>query len=318
MGTKVKDVAERMYIDGSEHMGMLEMFGRELDDLTIRLKKIYLRHIIQDIGDMDLEELSSKKVVTILSGKKKCGGWKNTYIGLIGEIYEQFMWEKEIPVANRICLPKFYYKPKQKTILSSENIRKLFSKSNGWKNETVKLLCFMCLCCGLRSGEARGVRRKQIDFEKGILYVDGFIKNNGNRTNYNKGGREIEGGKVRAVVMPEILIEELKDYLGVRKVENDDYVFITKKGKTISAKLINRTLKKEVDSCHIEKHITAHSLRYTYITRMRRYADVDVVRIMAGHTNKSMTDYYTIIESPEMLLTMEKARDAANKILDIN
>ena len=40
------------------------------------------------------------------------------------------------------------------------------------------------------------------------------------------------------------------------------------------------------------RKITMHSMRYTYVTRMRSLVDTDTVRKMVGHTNEKMTEYY--------------------------
>jgi integrase len=41
------------------------------------------------------------------------------------------------------------------------------------------------------------------------------------------------------------------------------------------------------------RKLVPHSLRYTYVTRMRRELPVDTVRKMVGHSSIEMTDYYT-------------------------
>ena len=44
-----------------------------------------------------------------------------------------------------------------------------------------------------------------------------------------------------------------------------------------------------------------HSLRYTYVTRMRQLYDGELVRKMVGHAQIEMTDYYTRNELTETL-----------------
>ena len=50
-----------------------------------------------------------------------------------------------------------------------------------------------------------------------------------------------------------------------------------------------------------DRKITMHSLRYTYVTRMRQLYDGELVRKMVGHAQIEMTDYYTRNELDETL-----------------
>ena len=54
--------------------------------------------------------------------------------------------------------------------------------------------------------------------------------------------------------------------------------------------------------------LTPHSLRYTYITRMRRE--------VAGHNSLAMTDHYTRAAIPEMVEAVKPAMEAANRLFE--
>ena len=60
--------------------------------------------------------------------------------------------------------------------------------------------------------------------------------------------------------------------------------------------------------------MTPHSLRYTYITRMRREVAGETVQKIAGHTSLNMTDYYTRAAIPEMVEAVKSANGAANRL----
>ena len=62
------------------------------------------------------------------------------------------------------------------------------------------------------------------------------------------------------------------------------------------------------------RKLTPHSLRYTYVTRMRRYIDGDIVRILAGHTTQEMTDYYTKPMIDDMIKQIEASKEATEKL----
>ena len=62
--------------------------------------------------------------------------------------------------------------------------------------------------------------------------------------------------------------------------------------------------------------LTPHSLRYTYITRMRREVAGETVQKIAGHTSLAMTDHYTRAAIPEMVAAVKPAVGAANRLFE--
>lgn len=315
----VKEIASKMYVDGGEHMKMMGFLGKDLDIATIQRKRYYLVIIIADFGDMEFERILLKDILDCVMKKHKSKCWCNLYIEMFKEVYQQYLWEIGSPVMN-LTFPRFVYRPEPKSVLTVDDINKIFFGEDIWAEESARMIALVLLFCGLRKGEAIGIRLKQIDFVKRMLTIDGFVKNNGERTNYNKCGRNVVGGKTRCVVIPDILLRELQYFLKDKKIGEEDFIFTKKKGGIFQTTGYNYIFNKAIQESGINmegRHITPHSLRYTYITRMRQYTDIDTVRIMAGHNDKKMTDYYTICETPEMLLTFDKAFTASNKILNI-
>ena len=60
--------------------------------------------------------------------------------------------------------------------------------------------------------------------------------------------------------------------------------------------------------------LTPHSLRYTYITRMRRNVAGETVQKIAGHSSINMTDHYTRADISGMVAAVQPATDAANEL----
>jgi integrase len=90
----------------------------------------------------------------------------------------------------------------------------------------------LCLSGGLRLGEARGVRVKQIIFDRKVLIVDGFCKADGTRTAYNKKGSP-ENPKFRVVYLPDLTLGKIADWIKENSLEPDDYCFALEKGRPI-------------------------------------------------------------------------------------
>jgi integrase len=83
--------------------------------------------------------------------------------------------------------PLFAQNSKKAGIFISDELTKLFNPDL-YKDRDLHLFYLCCLSGGLRMGEARGLRPKQILFDKKAFIVDGFVKSNGGRTNIRPSG----------------------------------------------------------------------------------------------------------------------------------
>ena len=107
-------------------------------------------------------------------------------------------------------------------------------------------------------------------------------------------------------------------YIAEKNLGSDDYVF-QRYDKPIRKWLAEEWFKKILlkSGINIKNRIlTPHSLRYTYITRMRRDVAGETVQKIAGHTSMEMTDYYTRAEIPELVAAIKPAAEAANKLFE--
>jgi len=135
---------------------------------------------------------------------------------------------------------------------------------------------------GFRSGEIRAAEVRHVDLKNDMLKVQQAIS--GNEVCSPKGGRE------RLVpIAPElrpILVEAIKDKLpGARLV-------VTSRGTTPSRQHILERLHR-LQKKHGLPLRTVHQLRHAFCTSLlRRGADVEVVRIVAGHEDLKTTARY--------------------------
>jgi integrase len=168
-------------------------------------------------------------------------------------------------------------------------------------------------------GEARGLRPKQILFDKKALIVDGFVKPNGVRTNYNKKGTE-EHPKLRIVPLPDITLNLLKEHIEEKDVAQDDFIFKGKKepDKPVTAFYVHDNLERLMEKAGIEingRRLIVHSFRFTYVTFMRRELPAETVMKLVGHTTVGMTEYYNKRIIDESLSGLAGADTAVQKIL---
>jgi integrase len=124
-------------------------------------------------------------------------------------------------------LPSFRKNTRKADIFTIEELRGYFNPGI-YGDPDLYLFYLCCLTAGLRPGEGRGLRPRQILFDKEALIVDGFIKKNGTRTTYNtKVAREY--WKRRIVPLPDLMLRLLKEHIERNRLKDDDFCFTAKK-----------------------------------------------------------------------------------------
>jgi integrase len=178
----------------------------------------------------------------------------------------------------------------------------------------LRLFYVCCLTGALRTGEARGLRVKQVLFDRGALVIDGSVKNDGTRTDYSRQGTEAHP-KFRIVPLPDTTLNLLREYLAERRVSGDDFIFKGQKeaDKPVTACYVQDNLKRIMKKAGIEpngRKLMVQSLRFTYITFIRQAVPVDTAMKPVVHRTL-MTDYYNKRLAGEPLSGPVKADAAA-------
>jgi integrase len=289
----IRTVAETMFYPESEHMKRRNQLGKPLDDNSMKEGRAIMRRIIEQWGNKPLARLKVEEVGKFLFALNRSGSYKQNFISKVKEMYREAYWHGcDIPIPS---FPIFAKKTKKGDIFTSEELTKLFNPDI-YKDKDLHLFYLCCLSGGLRMGEARGLRPKQILFDKKALIVDGFVKGDGTRTNYNKKGTE-EHPKLRIVPLPEITLNLLKEHIAEHGIAEDDFLFKGQKepDKPITAYYVHDNLKRIMEKVEIKvdkRRLIVHSFRFTYVTFMRRELPAETVMKLVGHTTIGMTEYY--------------------------
>lgn len=311
----IKQIAKDMFLKGSEHLLRMEGFGKTLSPETIYQRRLITERIISDFGECDISTLPLRDIESFLiKDKMHSGSWKNFYLSTFAAIYEETKWKCPSHVM-RPCFQRFMLNTTKCDILSTAELKNIFQKK--WWSSYPEYLLFLCIAsCGLRIGEARALRAGQFLFNEKILVVNGFCKRNGERTNYNKKGDKYND-KIRVVPIPDKTIELIKNFIKSNNRAQDDFVFQTINGEPIGQVHLESVFKYVLKKAGIDtegRKIVPHSLRYTYVTRMRRILPVEDVQRLAGHTSARMTQYYTRSSIPELIASVQKNIGQANSI----
>lgn len=328
----ISSIGKCMYISGSSHLERMEKLGKQYTLETLKCKRGLLDIFLAKFGDMELKDLTVPMVIDFLTEDTHSGSWKNNFLTEVGEVYAEapFLGLPYIPTQQ---FPKFRRNSIKKDVFTTDELNILFDESlwidlsstkyakhpqfdEGHKAIYLMFLC--CIKCGLRIGEAIGARVNQFLFDQGMFVVDGFYRHNQLlRTNYNKCGSE-EDKKIRVALLPEDFSLIIQKYISENNLSGDDFVF-QRYNKPIRKWLAEEWFRRAVVKSGIKtknRVLTPHSLRYTYITRMRRDVAGETVQKIAGHTSLAMTDHYTRAAIPEMVKAVKLAVEAANKLFE--
>ena len=179
------------------------------------------------------------------------------------------------------------------------------------------MLFLLVASCGLRIGEARGLKANQFLFDKKVLVINGFCKRNGERTGYNKKGND-EDSKIRIAQLPDSTLVIVKNYIKTFLIGDDDFLF-TMNGHPVRQEYLRNVFRSVIKRCGIKttgRKLVPHSLRFTFVTRMRRALDVETVQKIAGHASIKMTEYYTRFAIPELFEAVKNSIPAVNSLFE--
>lgn len=310
----IKNIAKDMFVPGSLHAERLFQLGKTLTERTFEHKRHYIDLIIKDFGEEEINKLRFMKVQNFLMQDSHSASWKNMYIEVFCSIYDETIYKCPKPVP-RPCFQHFVRHSKKCNVFTDEELHSLF-KPEIWRTYDIYLFFLTTFSCGLRLGEIRGLKVKQILFKEKFLIVDGFCKPDGTRTNYCKKGSPDEP-KTRLVPIPSETLRLLEDYIKRNHLFSEDFVFM-KDEKPLRNEYARKWFYRAMDAAGIEKgkrKLVIHSLRFNFVTFLRRDLSLEAVRKMVGHTTDSMTDYYTRFGTKDLIAELESSREAVDKLV---
>jgi len=182
---------------------------------------------------------------------------------------------------NKRGLPKYLKKEEL------DNLRERMEELPDIDTLPIKFMLLM----GMRLSEVINLRIDDIDFHEKTISLIG------------------KGGIPRTVIIPEILIPQVKTWLQTRKeieIDSDNlFVFEGRFGWIpIYPVYVQRKLKK------ISKRLHPHRLRHTFATKSL-LADVplNVIQDILGHTTVATTSIYTKVTGKTQRIAMDKIKD---------
>lgn len=216
----------------------------------------------------------------------------STIIRRVGTIRQFYLYlQKEGLIVNKtniIDLPKRgEHLP---DVLTKEEVEELFNQPSLEKKEGIRdrSMLEIMYSSGLRVSELLNLELKSINIELGIIKVIG------------------KGNKERIVPIGDFAKEYLILYLTkVRKeydIHHSKYVFLSKKGTTLTRQFFWKQIKKYAKSAGIVVNVTPHTLRHSFATHLlENGCDLRMVQEVLGHSNISTTQIYTHVSSKRII-----------------
>jgi integrase/recombinase XerC len=121
-----------------------------------------------------------------------------------------------------------------------------------------------------------------------------------------------KGKKERLAALGGPAIDALQKYLQLRARSTRGPLFVNKFGDRLTARSIQRMLKKYLIAAGLDPSLTPHKLRHSFATHMLDAgADLRSVQELLGHANLSTTQIYTHITPERLKKVYEKAHPRA-------
>jgi site-specific recombinase XerD len=150
-----------------------------------------------------------------------------------------------------------------------------------------KAILELLFSTGLRVSELANLKKEQLNLKKDEFTVRG------------------KGKKPRVVFLSEDARRWLKEYLAARH-DLSPYLFVShdrahKSEENLTARSIERLVKKYAKVAGITKKVTPHTMRHSYATDLlMNGADIRSVQSMLGHSSITTTQIYTHITNQQL------------------
>jgi integrase/recombinase XerC len=124
-----------------------------------------------------------------------------------------------------------------------------------------------------------------------------------------------KGGKTRLAPLLPAIRTALGDYLSLRPAAKtaSDPLFLSVRGKPLSARIVQRDMKKHALALGLDDSATPHALRHAFATHLLSAGgDLRSIQELLGHASIAATQRYTKIETESLLASYRSAHPRAD------
>ncbi|EDM76675.1 Phage integrase [Plesiocystis pacifica SIR-1] len=244
-------------------------------------------HLIPAFGELRLDEIRARDIDRYITRKHADGLSTSTISNHLIVLKRLLNVARRWELLDRIPEIPTPKKPARTDFLSKDEARALLvGAEEQWRS-----LVLLGLRTGLRLGELRGLRWRDVDLEGGQVRVEQAVTNAGIGTP--------KSGKGRSVPLARDIREALAVRRGPRRRKPDTLVFAQSDGRPLAHNTIGRALTRAAEAAGIERRITPHVLRHTFASHaVLAGVPIRIVQGWLGHADITMTMRYAHL-SPE-------------------
>jgi len=156
-------------------------------------------------------------------------------------------------------------------VISREDIKKMIDLTSNLKH---KIIIEMMYCSGLRVSECLSIMIDDLNLEQKYGLV-----------------RKGKGSKDRYFILAEIVIDDIKKFISLRKDKNP-YLFIDHQGH-LSVRTAQEVVKQAARKAKIKQRVFCHALRSSFATHLlENGASIDKIQRLLGHQSMDTTMMY--------------------------
>lgn len=293
----VKDYADHMeyfvkFICESFNMKASDIYIDSINIIHLNEYTLYLRnkpkfqnHPFFDKSGLNNEKLSNNSVRTYQRSVKVFYNW----------LYEMDYIEKNTAKKWRFVKAA----KKEKLPLYSDEVIRMDAQFNENCVTGLRNLCIvhLMLDAGLRMGEVKRLKIKDVLFDKGLLFIE---DSKGNKSRYVPIGRKLKQYLYKYMV----LYRDISfDQTGLSEYNIDDYLFLRiRNNEHITDDVIKQLfqkLKKRADIPRLHPHLCRHTFATSYILQG---GDLESLRLILGHEDIATTQKYLHLANTYMYL----------------
>jgi integrase/recombinase XerD len=265
---------------------LLKRFHNELliagySQRTLTMYEAYVREFATFLGttEQHLSSATREDIVNFLGHKKTSQTVSNATLSLVHAALRYFFHEflkkkilEDVKIAKKA--------KKLPEILSTAEVRDLLVACRGVRS---RLILEFLYSTGARVSECVKLKVNDINLKEHVGRVVGG-----------------KGNKDRTIILSPAWCTALKKYLNRRKVKSE-LVFTKKNGGPLTARTIQRLIRKTADRAKIPKEVTAHKLRHAFATHLLEGGEnIRKIQELLGHSNLSTTQIYTRVTLNEL------------------
>lgn len=176
-------------------------------------------------------------------------------------------------ISNKIELPKIDAN-KEPNYLTIYEVKHLLSVIEGQFELRDKAIINLFVSTGMRLSELTNLNED--DIVGNSVYINGG-----------------KGNKSRIVQLNQKSKELIESYIQQKPISDGEALFVSQRGKRVSASAIQQMVKKYMAKAKIDKDASVHSLRHTHATLLLdNGTDLRVIQELLGHTSLTTTQRY--------------------------